>query len=637
VSTRSCRSFRVGTRLALACLLSAAATAAVAAKELHWSALEVDATLENDGTLKISELQKMVFTGDWNGGERIFRTFLGQSIEVDRIVRTDASGVSRELERGDLDDVDRWNWKGSQTLRWRSRAPSDPEFSQTPIDYRLDYRVKGVLEKKGERYVLNHDFAFADRQGGVIERVVVRLALGSNWRATSPMPVSWEHGPLPSGEGFVVTQEFEYLGDQPLTGGVKQKLPGWAPPAAAGAFLAAVAYFFVRWRVRDGALGRFVPRAQSEVDAAWLEENVFSHRAEVIGAAWDRKVSSSEVAGLLARLTTEGKLRSEIKSTGSFIFKRDDLHLKVLVDRSAFTGYEAELIDGLFGASDETDTASLRKRYRSSGFDPAAKIRKGVEEGVERLGGFSTKSRKPNWKPTGLLLLGAVLVFAAAFVLVPANRGIIFFMLLAFTLPWIFFGLIGGLRGQDRVESPVGPLVQVLLGVALHAAGLAFFATLPGTAPLHMVGALLWATALARCSFNLLATRESAESLTRRRWLAQARDYFVRELRAERPRLDDRWFPYLVAFGLGGDMDRWFKRFGSAAAVGRTSTSTYGGGSGGSGGGSWSGGGGAFGGGGSSATWAAAATAMGAGVASASSSSSGGGGGSSGGGGGGGW
>jgi uncharacterized membrane protein YgcG len=612
------------------------------AKELHWTALEVDARLENDGTLTISELQRMVFTGDWNGGERIFRTFLGQSIEMDRIVRIDASGASRELQRGDLDDVDRWNWKGSNTVRWRSRAPSDPEFDRTPIDYRLDYRVLGVLKKNGERYVLDHDFAFADRQGAAIDRVVVRLALGSNWRAASPMPVSWEHGSLPSGEGFVVHQEFDYLGDQPPVAGLTQKPPAWVPPAVVGTFLAAVGYFFVRWRVRDGALGRFVPRAKSEVDAAWLEENVFSHRAEVIGAAWDRKVSSSEVAGLLARLTAEGKIASEVRTNKALIFKKDDLHLRLLVDRSAFQGYERELIDGLFGALDETDTASLRKRYRSSGFDPAAKIRQGVEEGVERLGGFSTRSKKPDWKPTGILLLAALIVFAAAFRMVPANRGVIFAILLAFTAPWLFFGLAGGLRGQDRVDGAVGPLIQILLGMALLAAGLGGLAILPGTAPVHVLGALLWALALARSSFNLLSTRESAESLTRRRWLSQAREYFVRELRAERPRLEDRWFPYLVSFGLGGDMDRWFRRFGSAATRSPTA-STFGGGSGGSGGGSsggggWSGGGGAFGGGGSSATWAAAATAMGAGVASASSSSSGGGGGgSSGGGGGGGW
>ena len=48
------------------------------AKELYWKALEVEARLESDGTLAISEVQRLVFTGDWNGGERKFRLGRGQ-------------------------------------------------------------------------------------------------------------------------------------------------------------------------------------------------------------------------------------------------------------------------------------------------------------------------------------------------------------------------------------------------------------------------------------------------------------------------------------------------------------------------------------------------------------------------------
>src|SRR5512145_825225 len=78
----------------------AALAAPAGARELHWSALEVEATLESDGTLAISELQRMVFTGDWNGGERVFRLFAGQELELLRIVRVDpATGVERELRQ----------------------------------------------------------------------------------------------------------------------------------------------------------------------------------------------------------------------------------------------------------------------------------------------------------------------------------------------------------------------------------------------------------------------------------------------------------------------------------------------------------------------------------------------------------
>jgi uncharacterized membrane protein YgcG len=126
-----------------------------------------------------------------------------------------------------------------------------------------------------------------------------------------------------------------------------------------------------------------------------------------------------------------------------------------------------------------------------------------------------------------------------------------------------------------------------------------------------------------------------------RKRLAAAKRYFATELGKEHPRLEDAWFPYLIAFDLGRNADRWFRAFGGESAG---VTSMAGGGSlGNSGSSGWTGGGGAFGGAGASGTWIAATGALAAGVATPSSSSSsggsggGGGGGSSGGGGGGGW
>jgi hypothetical protein len=139
---------------------------------------------------------------------------------------------------------------------------------------------------------------------------------------------------------------------------------------------------------------------------------------------------------------------------------------------------------------------------------------------------------------------------------------------------------------------------------------------------------------------NNARSRETAETIRRRQALAAIRHWFRRELGRPAPALRDEWFPYLLAFGLNADVDRWFRSFGSASGAAGTFTgsspSSFGG-TGGSGG--WTGGGGAFGGAGATSTWAAAATGLAAGVSAPNSSGSGGGGGggSSGGGGGGGW
>ena len=621
--------------------LCAAAGAPAAARELHWTALAVEATLASDGTLAISERQDMVFTGDWNGGERSFRLFPGQRLTVDRVVRIDpATGAEHALERGDLDEVDRWDWAGSSAVRWRSRLPSDPEFDSTPISYRLEYRLTGALVAAGgSAFRLEHDWAFADRDG-VIERVEVRLRLGDGWRAVSPHPEVWRTESLPPGQGFVAPLALEYDGAGLPANAAPARLPPAVRWGAVAILLGGVAYFLICLLWRERALGRFGAPAPAPVDRDWLEANLFPLAPEVVGAAWDRTVGSAEVAALLARLTAEGKLAAEVRSTKTWIFRSDDLHLRLLADRGTLGDYERALVDALFGGADTTDTQSLRKRYKSTGFDPAAKIRAGVEARLKRSRGFEAGSPKPGWRPTGLLLLAGIVALAAAFVLARESRWLVFAPLLFFAFTWLFLGLLPALLGQGRTRGLAGPLVAMLCGMALHAAGLWWLGGWPGATLFHVAGALLVALGLARATFNLFATRESPESLARRRELTRARDYFERELRQPQPRLDDRWYPYLLAFGLAPQVDRWFRSFGDATRTGGVGSSMTGGGggfSGGSGGG-WTGGGGAFGGAGASASFAAAATAMSAGVSAPSSSSGGGGGGgSSGGGGGGGW
>jgi uncharacterized membrane protein YgcG len=181
---------------------------------------------------------------------------------------------------------------------------------------------------------------------------------------------------------------------------------------------------------------------------------------------------------------------------------------------------------------------------------------------------------------------------------------------------------------------PWGFSLMALLAVIISGVTLASTIALGGLALLFV--------ALAKSLFYQARSRENAERIALRRRLATARAWFAHELRAPEPRLKDEWFPYLIAFGLGKHMDRWFAAFGGASHVDHhlphaTASSGTGSGSG------WTGfgGGGGFSGGGASASWAAAAGSMAAGVSAPGSSSSGGGGGggggSSGGGGGGGW
>jgi hypothetical protein len=69
--------------LLLVCMvLCWAATGAQAAeRELRWDALDVKARLAANGMLDVTERHTMIFTGDWNGGERVFNVRPRQNLE----------------------------------------------------------------------------------------------------------------------------------------------------------------------------------------------------------------------------------------------------------------------------------------------------------------------------------------------------------------------------------------------------------------------------------------------------------------------------------------------------------------------------------------------------------------------------
>jgi uncharacterized membrane protein YgcG len=646
----------IGLRIAAAgaCLAGVLLAQAAHARTLHWSALDVVAELDADGRLHVNERHAMVFDGDWNGGERRFRLLGSQRLEGIRVRRIDAAtGAAVPLRPGDLDDVDHFAFTDRTTLRWRSRRPSDPPFQSTTLVYEVEYVLSNLLRKDGSAYVLDHDFAFPDRDG-VIERFSLSLDIDPAW--TPPAGVSSPlHVELPGlapGASYVVTLPLRYAAGAIPAGVRAPTSPLW-PVAAASALLAFAVLRVRRYLAHERRNGRFVPPpSASSIDDAWLAEHVFAHRPERVGSLWDNSTGASEVAAVLARLVQEGKLASRIESRSHFWQSGNVLQLEIPTPRPEFNAYENALIKALFVAGDRTDTELIRKYYSAlaTTFDPGAILRRHLavrehptDENRAALAG--------GWKLSAMLALAAAVFFVVSvaaearvgmtetFVLQSALAAV---ASLAFGALLIPLGVL--LRGD--VARPRARF-NVLLGAYAAYAALLLVIARGGDAYLRwpMYVALTAVAALIlNLALNRALTRVSASRLAERRNLTAARAYFAGQLSHPSPRLRDAWYPYLIAFGLDKQMDRWFARFGPETRDGDTTTT--GGGSAGSahhGGGSgstWTGGGGAFGGAGASGTWAAAAGTMAAGVAVSSSSGSGGGGGgggSSGGGGGGGW
>jgi hypothetical protein len=219
----------------------------------------------------------------------------------------------------------------------------------------------------------------------------------------------------------------------------------------------------------------------------------------------------------------------------------------------------------------------------------------------------------------------------------------------------ILAGVIGQIPGtvfRERIDWGYKALTASLVAPSLAALLAAWYLWYRvGTGAVEwslwtIGGMTMLACWVVHSSVNGLKSRSHRAAIAFRKKLAAGRLFFRQELANERPALSDDWFPWVIAFGLTNEADRWSVRHESQADRHEESPSTGFSRSSGSSSSEpvWTGAaGGRSGGAGGGATWAAAVSGMAAGVSSPSSGGSGGGGGgssgggSSGGGGGGGW
>lgn len=640
----SCLMLSVLLTLSLPCI-------ALAQRELHWDRLDVEARLDAAGRLHVTETHAMVFTGDWNGGERKFNIRPQQQLTFTRISRLSAAGRRDLHEDSSLLNIDDYAWTDARTLRWRSRLPTDPPFAGTAITYALEYQLSGILVKRGDRYVLDHDFAFPDRNG-TIDRFVLRLTLDPAWQPLSEVQKVYMASGLASGHRFVLTIPMRYAGS-----GQPAAREGPSPASIAMALLillGATALAMLGFFWREESWGRFVPVTTNQIDDRWIAEHILKYPAEVVGAAWDDSIGTPEVVALIARLVREGKLESEVAGNGS---GKPSMTLRLKVDRSTLDGHERTLVDALFfDGRTESSTEDVRSHYSDRGFNPIEVIRSELDARVQLLL-ESGDSPGPNGLTSAMLFLACAAMLAGAWYLGGTDGATPFFLAIA-ALAVAGIARIPGVVFRTRMDwGRKAALLSFLPAMAFAAATAAFLWRSVGRSDIDLsllmvvasVALSLWVT---NFSIRGMKSRPSRAAVALRKKLTAARAFFSAELRRPQPALRDDWYPWVLAFGLGEQADAWST--GPAATTTSTDRPTFQSESASSDSSAparpeWTGfGGGRSGGAGGGAAWSAAAVGMAASVPSpassgsdsSSGSSSGGGdsgGGSSGGGGGGGW
>ena len=613
---------------------------AFAQRELHWDALQVTAHLDSRGTLHVVETHTIVFTGDWNGGERTFNIRPRQHLTLTGIYR-DSNGRWQPLtEDANLNNVDDYAWTDGYTLRWRSRLRTDPLFNRMALRYQIHYNLTGILLKDGDSYLLDHDFAFPDRAGS-IGRFELRLTLDPLWEKTNLISDVYIENNLRPGQSFVLKIPLRLIGSA-APAALDSSRPReiqLAVLAVLGTALLIVAWFFVRERAR----GRFdALEREDSITESWLREHILKYPSEVVGAAWDDRVGQPEVVSLLARLTTDGTLESQPSPGAS----KASMTLRLKTDRSKLAGYERKLVDALFfGGRTSTTTEDVKEHYKKQGFDPVGVIKNELSAKVN--------APFPPVDPPRKFRIETALLFAFGLGLLAGTgysrnmNGAALYVIGLVSLVLAALSTLPGRLFRSRVDwGHMSALLCLIPALAVAAGVAAFLWFYAGTGIVEVpTMGLLAITALAigvvNTSVNSLKSREGRAGIAVRKQLASARAYFIAQLRRQQPSLRDDWYPWVLAFGLNRKVDDWSARREGPVDHGSVATSSTSSSHSSS---PWTGfGGGHSGGAGAGASWAAAASGLAAGVAAPSSSSSGGGGGggggggSSGGGGGGGW
>jgi hypothetical protein len=530
-------------------LLLLAATAD--ARTLYWRSLDVEAKLDREGELRVSERHTMVFDGDWNGGERNFRVAPGQQLQLISISRIDPqSGQSQRLFASSGSIGLGQHMLSGTTLRWRARRTNDPPFSNQELTYVIDYALRNIVERRGDAYALEHDFAFAERPG-VIEAYSLKLDLDPVWQPGPGFTPAIERANLAPGQSVIFDLPLKWTGEgqpqfianprprfaQEAPVVVDESAPRvalWLKLVALTLFLAAAAGVWSWFHRAEMRLGRFQPPA--EVTREWLEQNLLVHRAEVVGAAWDNHAGQAEVAALIAIMTGEGKIENQAGAKP---------RLRLLVPRASLSDYERAFVDRLFIAGDEIDPDTLGKHYRSTGFDPADTIRGPLYDAAQRLVGRSAD---------GVAIALGCFGFVAMFVLMPAagwlagERWSVVLGLVGILLFGISIALTTTYQSAPRVTSML-PAPLILFGAVL-----AFAATTPA----GLISFLAADTLLLWIVLRSARWQGTGEELMNLRAFRIARNFLRRRLEHADPKIEERWIPYIIAFGLGPELDRWF-------------------------------------------------------------------------------
>ncbi|MGC4001313.1 MAG: hypothetical protein QM767_29200 [Anaeromyxobacter sp.] len=363
-------------------------------RSMQWTSVEAQARLDAQGTLRVVERQVLLLDGDWTGPERRFR--LGPGQQLDAGAPGPASTAPGGLTRSRLA-------RSARPITTRGATPARCAGPAAPRAHRRTGRRRSRTSWptaspacccSSRTAPTGWPMTSACRSGPACCGTCA-----PRWRSSragrppeggGAAPPAVEERELAPGTGAELRVALRWTGPQPapqvarrLTavaerpGGPLDRpeppeplalgAPAFAPEerlALRAGLVLALLLITAAIALQARARGAFARGpAPDQIDAAWLEQRLFSRPPEAIGAAWDPRPEGAARSAALARLQLAGTIA---------VRAAPDLHLRLLVDRAELPQADRALVATLFPSGETTTGAELRHATRPGAATPCS-------------------------------------------------------------------------------------------------------------------------------------------------------------------------------------------------------------------------------------------------------------------------
>ncbi len=408
---------------------------AAQSKSVVWERIDVNITVNPDGTFTVEEKLQIRFVGGpFQFGFR--RISADRLVAIDNVTVFDEKGAYRpvegRVESGPPRSFSVYKSGGDYYIRWFFSPLSD-----TTRTFRISYRVHGGLRAYEAGDQLWWQAVFPDRDGPVHESVVTVKVPGPvtaydayfvpadvekideytiRFRAKTQVPpgtafevrVQWPHGVIP-----VTPAPWQAAADAETAR--EERLRAWNQrwrPLANLFFLAisvlilslGMAGIYLLWYLR----GRDKP---TEVFAEYLIEPPSNLKPALAGALIDERADMKEILATLVDLARRGYI--EIEEIEEGWRGRDFRFYRKREDTEQLEPFEREVLNAILGGRTSRNLTDLKERF----YRHIPDIKEAIYEALVELGYFPTNPERVRSRyallGVGISMLGGLTILVA--------------------------------------------------------------------------------------------------------------------------------------------------------------------------------------------------------------------------------